>query len=129
MSSEEMKIGETVEIHEMGEGTHKLLPEKDIVEFLQSIKECLFCRSTNLRKEKTSSGLIMTCRDCDFTITSGHLYFESRVEEGMKTIRDVVSYTIREDIKKHYYELMEKFALGSIKLERIRKALEAHLHQ
>ena len=126
MPPEEMKIGEIIESHTLGGETCRLLPEKDIVKFMRVITECPFCGTKNLRKQEFYGGLVLTCRDCDFQITSSHLYHHSRVEEGMQTIRDVVSGNIKEAVEKHEPELMKKFTFVTLRLDRIKKALESH---
>ena len=126
MESGEIRIGETLLFPEVGRRTHRLLPEKDIIRFMQLIKECPFCRTKNLRKQESYGSFILTCRDCDFQITSSHLYHHSRVEEGMKTIRDVVSGNIKEAVEEHEQELMQKMAFVSLRLDRIKEALKSH---
>jgi len=126
MKPEEMKIGETVRIHKMGGKTYRLLPEKDIVEYLKLIKECSFCGGSHLGKRESYGSLILTCGDCDFLLTSSHLYHKSKVEKGMQTIKDVVSGNIKEAVKKHEQELMEKLTFTTLKLDRIKKALNSH---
>jgi ribosomal protein L37AE/L43A len=121
-----MKIGEIIESHTLDRKTYRLLPEKDIVEFMRAITECPFCGTKNLRKQESHGGLILTCKDCDFQITSSHLYHHSRVEEGMQTIRDVVSENIKEAVEGHEQELMKKLTFVTLKLDRIKKALGSH---
>jgi uncharacterized Zn finger protein (UPF0148 family) len=127
MKPEEMKIRETVSIPKINGETYQLLPEKDIVKFLQLIKLCPFCHSPALRKDKSYGSLILTCTICDFQITSSHLYHQSRVQERMKTIDDVVSATVKEAVEKHKQELMEKLPLAEGRLKRIQAALKWHL--
>jgi len=126
MKPEEMKIGETVPIHEMGGKTYRLLPEKDIVKFLRLIKLCPFCGSPTLRRNESYGSSILTCDTCNFQITSSHLYHHSRVRKGMKTIVDVVLGTIKEAVGKHKQELMKKLPFAEERIKRIQIALKLH---
>ena len=126
MKPEEMKIGETVPIHEMGGKTYRLLPEKDIVKYLRTLEKCPFCSGENIEKWVSYGSLILACEDCGFQITSSHLYHHSRVEKGMQTIKDVVSGSIKEAVKEHEQELMKKLTFVTLKLDRIKEALDSH---
>ena len=126
MKAEEMKIRETVPIHEMGGKSYRLLPESDIVKFLQLIKKCPFCKSENISKRVSYSSLNLTCEDCRFRITSSHLYHRSKVKEGMKTISDVVSAKIKKAVEKHKQELVKKLTFATLRVDRIKETLNKH---
>jgi len=126
MKAGEMKIRETVLIHEMGGKTHKLLLEKDIVKFLRSFKKCRFCGRGNLEKDESYGHISLTCKDCGFQLTSSHLYHNAEIEEGMTTIARVVFRIVEEAIKKHKQELMRKLAVVSIRRRQLEDALAAH---
>ena len=128
MKANEMKIGEVVKIQSTGGKIKRLLPEKDIVEYLRSLKQCPFCNGNKITEKKilfpTST---FTCEECGFSINSDHLYHRSEIKEGMKTIKDVLWNTINEAVKKYEEELKDKIVYTTYKLGELNRQFALHV--
>lgn len=105
-----MEKVETIVIHEMGGGSHRIVPEKEIIKFLESLKKCPFCYGSNLDGKKFYTSYIVTCEECGFKVSSRALYFAARIgaEEKGISVSDILREPIQELVQKYEKELEQK---------------------
>ena len=118
---------ETFVVHQMGGGSMRLVPEKDIIVYLESLKNCPFCGGRNLVGKRFYSSYNIDCNTCGFVLSSNNLYHHCKVEGKTVLIETVIRKPIEEEVEEYENELIQKIMNLAHRSQNVASKLELRL--
>lgn len=111
----EVKVAIT---HTTDGNEHRFIPEEEIVDWLQKLKKCPFCKGCNITKSKLfHTTLQLTCNDCDFEVSSKDLLYAVEIKENEEIVK--IDWILEDAIKK----LTEQYE------DQLKKQITSHVIQ